>query len=330
MLKFALLDPRPIPAAIEANNAVFDGGQVLGIEVTVPALAARCSLGNIDPQHLAGNAHLTAIEAVMSITVPQDGAVLATIRADLDSVGAMAVLRMRAAARDSAILAAGTGELLAGVDPNGWQPTGPLLERISLVAEADRFARGGYPGPRPLPTSDNRWPESGASAESSRPLAAIAAAVTDFRVPVADRVATMEKWLLTGNEPESYRTQVERERMDMIRALEDGSIEHHTEATGIAIVKSAHRAATLVGYASAPVVVALNPEFRFGGGEPHAKFTVCQFTTEYLDLRAALAELAELEPGWGGSPTIGGSPQGVSSTLSVEQVVDVIARHLRK
>lgn len=329
MFKFALLDPRPIPAAFEANNAVFNGGEVLGVEVSVPALAARCSIGNIDPQHSDGNADLAAIEAAQRCDLPQDGAVLATIRADLDSVGAMAVLRMRAEARQAAEQAVGGGGPLDGVDPAGWQPTGQLAERICLVAEADRFARGGYPGPRPLPTSDNPWPESGASAESSRPLAAIAAAVADFRVPVADRVATMEKWLLTGNEPESYRSQVERERMDMIRALKDGSIEHHTEATGIAVVKSAHRAATLVGYASAPVVVALNPEFRLGGGEPHAKFTVCQFTTEYLDLRAAFAELAELEPGWGGSPTIGGSPQGESSTLTVEQVVEVIARHLR-
>ena len=46
-------------------------------------------------------------------------------------------------------------------------------------------------------------------------------------------------------------------------------------------------------------------------------------------IKSALAELAALEPGWGGSPTIGGSPQGVSSLLTTEQVVEVVARHLK-
>ena len=78
----------------------------------------------------------------------------------------------------------------------------------------------------------------------------------------------------------------------------------------------------------APVVVALNPEFRFRGGEPHRKFTVCQFSAGYCDIPGALRELNGLEEGWGGSPTIGGSPQGVSSALTVEEVVRVVTRHL--
>lgn len=52
-LNFALLDPRPIPAAAEANDRVFNAGPVLGIEVTVPALAARC-IGNIETPSTRG------------------------------------------------------------------------------------------------------------------------------------------------------------------------------------------------------------------------------------------------------------------------------------
>ncbi len=63
--------------------------------------------------------------------------------------------------------------------------------------------------------------------------------------------------------------------------------------------------------------------------EPHAKFTVCQFTTGYCDLKAVVGELATLEPGWGGSPTIIGSPQGQGSSLSVEEVAEVVARYLK-
>ncbi len=37
----------------EEKNAVLLGPQTLGIEITDPALAKRCGLGNVDPQHRA-------------------------------------------------------------------------------------------------------------------------------------------------------------------------------------------------------------------------------------------------------------------------------------
>jgi hypothetical protein len=204
-----------------------------------------------------------------------------------------------------------------------------LRLRFASVAKTDKFTRGPYPGPKPLPTADNPWPNEGA-ADSTRDLAAIGAAVADFKVPIAERVETMKTWLLTGEEPAKYREQVERERADMIRALSDGTIKVFVVAEGrIAVVESTHRAATAVGYSHAPVVVALNPSFKLGTGEPHRKFTICTYGPAHADIKSALGEVAKLEPGWGGSPTIGGSPQSVSSTLSVEKVVEVVSRHLK-
>ncbi len=309
MFIFTSLDPRTIPAAQAANEGVFSTPVgVLGIEVTVPPLAARCKLGNLDPQHSgSGKEDQAAIEAAMECELPPDGAVLATVRPDVDSVGAMAIITIRA-----------RGESLE-----------PAMERVAEIARADKFARGGYPGPRPLPTRENPWAESGA-ADATRSIAAIAAAVADFKVPMKDRVATMERWLLTGEEPESYRSQVERERLEMIQALKTGAISARLAAEGrVAVVESTHRAATGVGYSLAPVVVALNPSLKLGQGEPHRKFTVCAYTAQHADVRAALLELSKLEAGWGGSPTIGGSPQGVSSTLTIDQVVEVVSRHLK-
>lgn len=312
--QYAIFDPRPIPAAAETNEAIFASGQVLGIEVTVNSLAARCGLGNIDPQHLGGDASKAAIEVALDYWLPPAGTILATVRADLDSIGAMAVF---------SVMAAPDADILMSNE-------GGILRRIKMVANADKFARGGWPGARPLPSTDNPWSEEGASASDSRPLAAIAAAISDFRVPVADRVSTMETWLRTGVEPEQYRTQVERERMDMVAAIESGAIQTSVAANGkIAVVVSPHRAAMTVGYALAPVVVALNPEFVFQGGPKHAKFTVAQFEMGFADLKSATAELAGIEPGWGGSPTIAGSPQGVSSTLTTDQVVAVIEKFLK-
>ena len=336
---FAILDPRPIPAAAEANDKIFQNAEVgvLGIEVTVPALAERCQLGNIDPQHTGGDASRAAIEDAMVAPLPSREATLATVRADLDAVGAMAVFALRREhfatfCEWTGALAAECGEdhechLYDDLAPSAVTIVRP---RLQMVAEADRFARGGWAGPRPFPSRENPWPEEGASAESSRPLAAIAAAVADFRVPMTDRVAMMEHWLLTGEEPAEYRTRVDAERLEMIAALEDGAISVSTAHDGrIAVVESTHRAGTMIGYMKAPVVVALNPEFRVGGGEPHAKFTVCQFEAGYCDLRAMVAELVEREPGWGGSPTIVGSPQGQGSTLSIVEVVEVITHHLK-
>src|SRR3989338_3386224 len=81
---YALLDPRNIPAAAEANDKVF-ANPVYGIEVTVPALAKRC-IFNLDPQHSGGDANRAAIEDALTAELPTEGSTLATVRADLDAV----------------------------------------------------------------------------------------------------------------------------------------------------------------------------------------------------------------------------------------------------
>src|SRR3989344_6635553 len=87
-----LLDPRP--QGEEGNEALL-GAKTMGLEVTIPALAARCGRGNVDPQHLGGDSTTTAIEVALSMKLPRSRTVFVTIRADADSVGAMAVLTIR-------------------------------------------------------------------------------------------------------------------------------------------------------------------------------------------------------------------------------------------
>lgn len=358
MYHFAVLDPRPISAA-EAANAAILGPKTFGIEVTIPILAAQCGLGNIDPQHSDRDTSLAAIEVALTVELPPDGTTIVTIRPDLDSVGAMAILALRKRG------------LLSGPFPTElsecgcWVPcpecqAGPIHlkgcslgdeyerfwigRRVQEIAAADKFARGDWPGPRPLPTENHMWGN-----DESMDLAAIAAAVADFKVPMTDRVSTMERWLLRGGSIAPYYEIVRKERYDMVcsflqreikvqtRTLTKPSTdfvvypdipEYHTQT--VAIVESSHRAAMTIGYALAPVVVAFNPSFKLGAGEPHRKFTVAQYGPDYVDISAALAELNKLEAGWGGSPTIIGSPQGVSSQLTVDQVVAVVAKHISR
>jgi len=91
-----------------------------------------------------------------------------------------------------------------------------------------------------------------------------------------------------------------------------------------------HRAGMELGYRNAPAVVAINPRFQLQGGEPYEKYVIAQYTMGYIDLKAVAQELSQLEQGWGGSPTIIGSPQGKSSTLSREQIFEIVRKHLKK
>lgn len=282
MYHCSLLDPRPIPAAEEENGKIFQNpAGVLGLEVTVPALAERCTLGNIDPQHSGGNADFAAIEVAMTAELPPDGATLATIRPDVDSVGAMAVFSLRK------------------------QGITIPKDGIQMIAAADKFSRGDWPGVQPLPTKENPWPEATASASDVEALAPLAACVADFKRPLAERVQAMEEWLLHGEGVNTssilgeYCAQVKKERLELISALEAGEINiRMADAMSIAVVKSTHRAATMLGYSQAPIVVALNPEFRVQGGEAHKKYTVCQYRTGYLNLGDVAEELTAKERVW--------------------------------
>lgn len=335
---FAILDPRNIPAAQAANDKIFSsecgvclhssgeldrqvchecGGTgrvaipVLGIEVTVPALASRCSLGNIDPQHDGSNSGLAAIEVALTCELPPAGATLVTVRPDMDAFGNMAIVAMRADGRF---------QTLCEDQNSQYEFDG----RVSAIASADK-ARTDVWAPRDLSVVAVE------EAAKAAPLAAIAAAVADFKLSAADRVAMVESWLLSGEEPAGYRDRYVANQLDAARAYESGAATVIVE-DGIAVVTSTHRAATAVGYARAPVVVAVNPEFKGNDGKlpAHTKYTVCQYSTGHVDLVAALAELRVLEPGWGGSPTMVGSTQGESSPLSPDQVVSVVKAHLRK
>ena len=303
--EFETLDPRPIPIAEEKNNKIFESGKnVVGVEVTVPKLAERCVV-NIDPQHTGGNADLAAIEEAVTFDIPDPDSVFVTVRADIDSVGAMAVFLIRS---------------------EGGPFDDDAMERVQLIAESDKFAKGEYPGPRPLPSLKALWSE-----RTDEILAAIAAQISDFKVPLSNRVSAMKEWIKTGEESKEYRTRVKDERLDMVKSLENGDIYHEILASGrIAFVETAHRAATTVGYAIAPVVVAVNPSFQQRDGDPYKKYTICAYNKKFANIKGALEELNELEPGWGGSPTIGGSPQGVSSELSKEQVVSIVEKYLKE
>lgn len=339
---YGLLDPRnpqKFPEAAATNDAVLEGEHILGIEVTVPALAKRCTLGNIDPQHTDGKTDRAAIQDACDSELPPKGAKLVTVRPDPDSIGAMAILELRAKGAlpdDSSRLGSEVGFVCGrcGYD----HPTGTfcgdlskILERKNEIAAVDCASRGAWPGPKPLPSRDNPWPDG------LKTYSCIGAAVVDKKLTIAERVQIMKQWLISGEEPAGYAEQVANERKDLIRALENKEIEIlSSDYNEIIKVNSKHRAATMIGYSYAPIVIARNPEFKHSTGNIGQKYTLCQFELGWVDLPKCIEELNALEenrggmPEWGGTPTIIGSPQGSPSVLTMHQIETIVTKHILK
>lgn len=327
------LDPR----SLDKSREMAQGKLMLGIEVTIPEFVKLCGQGNIDPQHHGGQyswylhdgrrlplqGNLAAIEVAAHIEIPDPDTTLAILRADLDAMGAAAIWNLRRKGHTFPYV--GHKAPLDEVHPEDRK----ITARIDMVAAADKFATKGEWRASPLPTRERPWPEEVASVEGIRVLAAINDAVMDFRVPLAERVAVMEHWLLTGEEPAKYREKVERERMAMVEALEKGEILVTIDGQ-IAQVVSGHRAALQVGYACAPIVVALNPQFCGTGGEyqPHRKFSICSVYAGYVDFASLKNDLNAMMPGWGGPPNFLGSQQGVDCPFSIEEMTEKVKRRL--
>lgn len=285
---FAQLDPRQ-----GASNPEFN----LGVEVTVPRLLPH-GVANLD-HHGQGATMATpaAIEQALTCELPADGAVVATIRPDADSVGAMAVLANRGANRrcDERLVAA-----IAAVDKHG-----PLAV--------------GFEDLRPLTMAIARK-----AAAAKVPLAERVAWVADLLA--GDSASHSEEIAALNREREEEFAQALR--CSAVELVADGKV---------AVVESTNRFATEIGYQrGAPIVVAYNPsmlvDFRDPSKGTYRKFTVCRYN-EFVpfDLTMIRDELNELETArcddgltWGGQANIIGSPQGRSSELTKEEVVGIV------
>ncbi|UYN93746.1 MAG: hypothetical protein KIT25_17035 [Enhydrobacter sp.] len=304
--RYSLLDPRndaAVPAAVrvaaERCNAPLLGPRTLGIEVTVPALAARCGLGNVDPQHDGGADRRAAIDVCLERRLPPSGSFLVTIRPDPDALGSMAVLALRAHR--------------GAVDTT-------VASRVARLSRADRFAHGPWPGPRPLPAAVDDF-------DGCREIAALAALAQDRVLALSGRVGGIAAWLLGGDAPPQYREWVDRRRRTVLRRLRAGEDRYEVKADGrMVVLQGGGVGALQLGYRLAPVVIAESLAF---GEPPHRKLSVAQYDASHADLAAAAAELAAREPGWGGSATIIGSPQGRRAELPLAQVEAVVMACLK-
>ena len=290
---YGVLRPTRFPEA-EAHNALWLGARTLGVEVTEVDLARRCGLGNIDPQHSGGDVWHAAIEIAIDWQPPPAGAKLVTLRKDADAVGAMAVLTARAA-----------GETFA---PDA-------RARIELVAAADRFDHGRWPGPRAMPRSAAEVDEVGVGEQG---LGAMIGGL--IGADVNHGVAAMRCWLAYGEAPADWLEAARRAATVLFDRLRRGEVRARLfDALDIALVEGAAPGALRLGYRLAPIVIAI------GEVEGRRKASIAQYDRAWVDLPRVAARLNEMEPGWGGSETIIGSPQGLSSRTPVEACIAAVA-----
>ena len=268
--------------------ASFNPSNTLGVEVTIENLAAVCGLGNID-HHRAGDDENTpsACEQALNwdLTQLSNDTDVVGIMADADTVTAMAVLKYR---------------------QQGLFVNSDLVNKIGKI---DRLG------------ASKCFDEMQDDA-----VQRIRAICGRFELDIDVKV-DMVAQLLTGYsvpETDQYLIDAEKAFNDAVKASTV------TLVNGVVIVESSHRMATQIGYQHGDVVVCLNNnmpvDFKNPEGDTYRKFTVCKRDSHVkpvIDFDA-LNTLEGANGKWGGRPTIGGSPQGEDSTLTIEQVLSCI------
>ena len=298
--------PPYVATVVNANAPLFQ--HTLGIEITDPALAAACDLGNIDPQHgfmrlpvgiAAAPIGRAAIEVALGWPLPPSGSTLVTIRLDADAAGAMAVLSLRA-----------QGRVICD-------------DRVALVARSDCFDFG--------PWAD--WVAANPPPLPGAPLLALVLHPPAFRALSAyiqaegrtssEAVQMMADWLTGGPLPAAGTQLVAEADTGAAAAWRNGDIKVSLVAEDrVALICSDYRGAVGLGYRFAPVVIA---EGEVAGLR---KLTVAQFATGHADFAQLSEQLAMEEAGWGGSATILGSPQGVASNLPLDRLIVLMRDYL--
>ena len=135
--------------------------------MTLPEYLKHCTLGNIDPQHSEGDINRAAIDDAVNFPLPQEKVLMVTVRPDLDSIGAMAVLSLRQKGFDNRRM--------------------DFLDRVKEVSKSDTFNMGDWQ-PSVLPSRDNLDGDA-----IKKELSGLSAMVMDFKLPISERVKLMEK-----------------------------------------------------------------------------------------------------------------------------------------
>lgn len=283
---------------------------IVGIEVSNPDLSLCCHL-SIDPQHETANNDMTCVEYVynnsdylLTTCLIFENICFVTLKPDMDSVSSMAVLTM----------------LLNGQ----FNLTGDLIYRLKAIAKSDRHGRANWKNRREDYFHFKDYNIYGI------PIG-LATMTADYKCDIDIKVQNMMEYLLTGTFEELFKYTTLT-----LRNIKKSNKNANFEViipNKLVFIKSNYRGAFAIGYKMASTVIAKNSTFCFGMGPDKKvgkKFTIAQYeNNKFIDLIGLKSELNELEPGWGGSSVIIGSPQDTPSKLDDATIIELTKKYLK-
>lgn len=263
-------------------------------------------------QNLNEDQKESSIKKAMDCELPPEDSLLGIVRANIDTVGAMAVLSLRQE---------GNGDKISPY----W------------IQEIDRKVK----------EKISPWkPKSYLDETEYNPVDSISMAVKDYTIPIQKRVFMMKDFLCYMKCPKGFREKAIKEKMEIRKAYESGEIFVRSDDSfgfPIALVRSYHSKAVSIGYCFAPVLVIENPgEYSEWSQDKNRKVTVCQWE-EYFDFEALTKYLNDRQlqhnhgndyerakkidhekiwPGttWGGNKVIVCSPRERGTSLPISDI----------
>lgn len=290
------------------DNLVNVGFFTLGVELTCPELAHKCHM-SIDPQHdQSSTTKITSIEYafnyheyILPLLTPFDKIFMGTIRTDADSIGTMAILTMMLEHR--------------------FHLDGDIILRLKAIANSDRHGRENWNNKIKDYFRFENYNIFGLPS-------GLACMASDHTLDITSKVQNMIEYIITGNflnmdeYAEKLNKKFKQDKDIKCNVLEYKKLSH---------VTSTHRGAVAYGYRYTPVVIASNPSFRFGKSNTETtglKITIAQYDENYIDIVGLTTELNALEPGWGGSSIIIGSPQEGPTKLPIQTIINLTKKYL--
>ena len=273
---------------------------LIGLEITVPEISRKMTF-NIDPQHgISGGkeSDITCLEKFRKILpdiYKMNGKEVHMffLKPDLDSVSAAAILDIY-------------------LDNPSWMFQEEISERIDAIARYDRHGRRPHCFQNAVKIPKGLFMYVGG-----------------WKNGIEDKINLTKRWILDGTFKDINKfNRIADEKFKL--SLTNLKVEIIIPKT-VVFIRSIGRGACGFGYKYAPIVVALNPSYRFGIDDRRTygkKWIIAQKNESFLDMEDVLRTLSEKEEGWGGSPSIIGSSQIYPSKLSKDDVVETVIQKI--
>jgi hypothetical protein len=288
------------------NIKSISGGRnriLIGLEVTIPEISKKLTY-NIDPQHHlrtwteGKDSDITCIEKFRNF-LPKVGEMngkelhVFFLKPDLDSISAAAVLDIY-------------------LDNPTWILQEDISERIQAIAEYDRHGRDrrNFQCRQKIPRGLFMY-------------------IAGWKNSIHDKINITKTWILDGTFKDIYkfnRIADKKFKQSLFNSKAEIIIPKK-----LVFIKSINRGACGIGYKYAPVTIALNPSYRFGLDDSRIygkKWIIAQQNNGFVNMSGILEELSRIEPGWGGSPSIIGSPQDRPSKVLKDDIIDIVAQKM--